>query len=550
MADLENTNDSARSADTGSKLATLGQVKNVLDYSKNKITELKGDLVNMDVFKLENIETHIGLLNVAGSAWSNLSNVNHKHFAIPIKPYSVITIKSNTNSDLFYACLTKYDLTTEPSLADGFTGRKTLSINNAITFRSGYNANFLYLTAINNGLDCIPSELIINDYSLTDTLKENINSLLLHTKEYVTPQMYGAVVDGVHDDLEAIQKAVDNGGNIYFPKGIYLVTNTIHVVKSNTHLILNPQAIIKCDSVTTSDPEYGNGGATINFGYGSVNENDVPYINDVGIEGGTVRNTSTGDNENAIGFSHVNKFYVRNVTIPECNRKGITAQYWCRNGIIENNKIMSCGYKGISIEFHSDFIDIVHNFIQNDKAGAIVISNCEYIRVSENNIRQATGIGIQATKAGVDILNNTVFASSERCISVNEDGDIVDEYPVNIIGNTVRSNGAYSIYVSSKSKPVIISNNKDLNENLSNGFLLYNANGIVSGNIVKRFLLSHANGNTTIIGNKFNRLSINDGDEHYAPIIIGNTIEEEYGGNYLPTIYFDILNNELHSSIN
>lgn len=46
MADLENTNDSVRSADTGSKLATLGQVKNVLDYSKNKITELKGDFEN------------------------------------------------------------------------------------------------------------------------------------------------------------------------------------------------------------------------------------------------------------------------------------------------------------------------------------------------------------------------------------------------------------------------------------------------------------------------------------------------------------------------
>lgn len=44
MADLENTNDSARSADTGSKLATLGQVKNVLDYSKNKISELKGEI--------------------------------------------------------------------------------------------------------------------------------------------------------------------------------------------------------------------------------------------------------------------------------------------------------------------------------------------------------------------------------------------------------------------------------------------------------------------------------------------------------------------------
>ena len=48
MEHLETSN-AARSAGTGSKLATLGQVKNVLDYSKDKITELKGDLGDIEL---------------------------------------------------------------------------------------------------------------------------------------------------------------------------------------------------------------------------------------------------------------------------------------------------------------------------------------------------------------------------------------------------------------------------------------------------------------------------------------------------------------------
>ena len=42
---------------------------------------------------------------------------------------------------------------------------------------------------------------------------------------YVTPQMYGAKGDGVTDDTDAIQAALDHGGIIYFPPGEYLITS-------------------------------------------------------------------------------------------------------------------------------------------------------------------------------------------------------------------------------------------------------------------------------------------------------------------------------------
>lgn len=42
---------------------------------------------------------------------------------------------------------------------------------------------------------------------------------------------YGAVGDGVHDDTDAIKKAIDSATNIYFPQGIYKVTSTVLLSK-------------------------------------------------------------------------------------------------------------------------------------------------------------------------------------------------------------------------------------------------------------------------------------------------------------------------------
>lgn len=41
---------------------------------------------------------------------------------------------------------------------------------------------------------------------------------------YLTPQAFGAVGDGVHDDTGAVKLALASGADVYFPRGTYLVT--------------------------------------------------------------------------------------------------------------------------------------------------------------------------------------------------------------------------------------------------------------------------------------------------------------------------------------
>ena len=50
----------------------------------------------------------------------------------------------------------------------------------------------------------------------------------------VTPQMYGAVADGITDDTAAVQAALNAGGNIYFPAGRYKVTSQLTATKPCT----------------------------------------------------------------------------------------------------------------------------------------------------------------------------------------------------------------------------------------------------------------------------------------------------------------------------
>ncbi len=74
---------------------------------------------------------------------------------------------------------------------------------------------------VNEWLDEHPeATTTVQDHSLT------VNKLVVGTLGYVTPEMFGAVGDGVTDDTEAIQKAINTGKRVVLDKS-YIVTSTL-----------------------------------------------------------------------------------------------------------------------------------------------------------------------------------------------------------------------------------------------------------------------------------------------------------------------------------
>lgn len=109
---------------------------------------------------------------------------------------------------------------------------------------SGTSIDEIYILGEEETVDDAPdtAKEIIDPYDDSKSVdlgqfatKEDLHELsgeIAYFQNYVTPQMFGAVGDGVADDTAAIQAAFDNGGYIYFPAGRYKTTDLLTVSKS------------------------------------------------------------------------------------------------------------------------------------------------------------------------------------------------------------------------------------------------------------------------------------------------------------------------------
>lgn len=85
----------------------------------------------------------------------------------------------------------------------------------------------------------------------------------LENKPYVTPQMFGAIGDGVTDDTNAIKTALQNSDVVLLPKGNYAISETINIQSNKTIIgVSNIKSVISNipsfygDLITVDGVEY------------------------------------------------------------------------------------------------------------------------------------------------------------------------------------------------------------------------------------------------------------------------------------------------------
>ena len=97
------------------------------------------------------------------------------------------------------------------------------------------------LDDLNSMIETYKSEL--NDK--LNTAEEELNNV----KVFVTPQMFGAVGDGITNDIGAIEAAIealDEGEVLYFPKGTYLMSGR-EVMINKPNITFTGDGLILCD---------------------------------------------------------------------------------------------------------------------------------------------------------------------------------------------------------------------------------------------------------------------------------------------------------------
>lgn len=287
------------------------------------------------------------------------------------------------------------------------------------------------VNAINEVLDDVGD---ITNLNTTD--KTNIvNAINEVNSKWVTPQMYGAVGDGVTDDYQAFVDCFANNNVIFIPDGSYLINNvTALSLHSNMLLIFSKNAKL----IATVD--------TDRLLYGHL-------IHDVTIIGGIFEGTNTydaSDGLEGIYFSDCYNLIVDGIEIYDFSRVALSYS-GCSYSKIVNCNLHHNAHYGIRI--YADSHDV------------IVSNNCSYNNgVVHSGLGSVNGRGIQIAKCeNVTIANNICHDNNEYGIRLYEDTSL-NKGCYNIVVNSNQSydNGKNNFLIYSESdhhKNIVVTNN-------------------------------------------------------------------------------------------
>ena len=139
---------------------------------------------------------------------------------------------------------------------------------------------------------------VIHDDSVGELKKATLGQVNA-SKAIFCPLSYGAIGDGVSDDVVAIQDAIDaayasGGGSVYIPGGSYITTSTLYL-SPDVRLELNPGAEIECTANVNVIQFMGNGaqvqGGSIRASNTSFDK-AIFYCLDAAVQNGITANFS------------------------------------------------------------------------------------------------------------------------------------------------------------------------------------------------------------------------------------------------------------------
>ena len=183
---------------------------------------------------------------------------------------------------------------------------------------------------------------------------------------------FGAVGDGVTDDTEAIQQALDNGGDIHFPNGTYLFTEV--TVGSNTSIIGYQNSILK--------------GKKINITGENNRISNIKYDGNLDSDGIDVTgNYNTIDNCEIYNIKNNDGNLGRGIDIRGCQYVTIKDCYF--HDLISGNEEAPEGLEEGAIRairtHESDFVNIYNNKFE----GMSGLKDGDYIHVQSGSLGEA-----------------------------------------------------------------------------------------------------------------------------------------------------------------
>lgn len=222
---------------------------------------------------------------------------------------------------------------------------------------------------------------------------------------FATPEMFGAVGDGVANDTTAVQTAINQGGIILL-NGIYRCTSTIYINKSNTTI----------DGVGTIIGDFTTNGPVLSLSSTSSTLKDHVHINNI-----TIRSSQTGTHTGIFVYHEItsgevyNDVIINGVKVLDVTKNGILLHGGPYNSsfLRPRIKVMNCrviNATEVGICQSRVISTIEGNYVKDSGLENLTVDNgCQGVVVSDNTfITSHGGVG----GIGVDEADRVVIANN------------------------------------------------------------------------------------------------------------------------------------------
>lgn len=256
----------------------------------------------------------------------------------------------------------------------------------------------------------------------------------------VSVKAYGAIGDGITDDRQAIQTALNNatGKTVIFPSGTYLITDVI-CIPSNTSIVGSN------DTIIMAAPDYGSDAELIR-----IDNGENISISNIILSGNSLANSrEKHDSKQHISLSLLDIWSCNNLTITNCSfidniDCAARLMRGCSNVLFEscNFTNVDCGiiFMGIG---NVDHLTVNKSFFDGHQSSEPIsfwgIGTYSNITISNNIMQNKTyGTAINAVRGTIknlSIINNKMYSNSVGISLTNGSN-------VEIANNTIDSNGA------------------------------------------------------------------------------------------------------------
>jgi len=249
-------------------------------------------------------------------------------------------------------------------------------------------------------------------------LLAQLDSLALNVKA----DEYGAVGDGVVDDLPAIQAAIEacgqnGGGWVFLPSGIYLLKSGSLILRDEVNIIgagMFNTIIRLGDNVNLPVLSDEGQGPDRDFAFGKI------HLANFSVDGNRVGNPEGQEGILTSGYFS----FFENLLIHECGTHGIRMGDRKLENASSQNRISGCRiYDCTDTGIYLDVNSIDHNITGN------YIYGCD--------------VGIRIRNGGVRVVNNDIYRHATAAIEVDQ-----TSYGLIIASNDINGNKRNAIHIS------------------------------------------------------------------------------------------------------